>query len=291
MKLLVSLAAVMTVHAQMRVPDSDGPSLRGGRREKNKERASTRAAISQYVRMVVTELKDEPMAVLFAKAIQDKASREGIPEHLLQEIENLNNPKATARELNCRDPSCKIPLGLRGIWNYGCWCNFGDALTTGAGTPVSPHDYACQSMQQCLRCSRRDGIEDGYECDPKTVDYKAQFRFMPSMESLMGDCSSFNPADPCGTHLCTCELQLIADILELVWSGVVYDKSFLHSEGWNHMEMCATAGVNADQQCCGGYPRRTPYNAESKDCCLEEIFSPLSQQCCATGVKDVGEFC
>lgn len=286
MKLLVPLAAVATTA----VLAQDLKAAKG-KWKSNQKAKKAREALEDYVQLVLDDSEGEPMAAHFANALRAKAATEGLPAHVLKQIKNLNSPGV--RELNCKNEECRIPLTLRGIWGYGCWCNFGAALTTGAGTPVSPFDAICQSMQGCLRCARRDGIDGGYDCDPKEHDYHASFRFIPSDTSMAGDCASANPDDTCGTHLCTCELQLINDLLETIWSGVVYSDEFMHNKGFDPEANCPSGGPNADQHCCGKYPWRWPYSGDSKDCCVsvQEIFNPLSQHCCDEGIKDLGELC
>lgn len=286
MKLLIPLAAV----AIPMVLSQDEKAGKGNWKA-NRTAKKQREALEDYVQLILDDSDGEPMAAHFAAALRAKANAEGIPFHVMKMIKNMGN--ASARELNCRDEDCKVPLTLRGIWNYGCWCNFGSQLTTGAGAPVSHFDGLCQSMQSCLRCARRDGIEDGYECDPKSHEYHSSFTFTPSIESLAGDCEDANPDDPCGTHMCTCELQLIADLLESIWSGVTYSNEFLHENGFDMEANCPSGSQNGDQTCCGSYPWRAPFSGSTKDCCtsVEEIFNPLAQQCCDEGVKDLGELC
>lgn len=79
--------------------------------------------------------------------------------------------RSTNLDYNCDDNECDVPLNLRGIWGYGCYCNFGNKLTQGKGAPVNNEDSICKRMQLCLRCAEMDGREGGYYCNARTTTY------------------------------------------------------------------------------------------------------------------------
>merc|ERR1711881_49783 len=163
---------------------------------------------------------------------------------------------------NCEDGQCEIPLSFSGIWGYGCWCNFGYDLTQGSGKPIDGFDGVCKSLQMCLRCARIDANEAGQEsCDPVGVEYNATFSWLPSQEGIMADCSEQNPGSVCAAHVCTCELNIISDILDLLWSQVTFDSGNLHDNGFDVQASCTgglATGNGKLKSCCGYYPTRTP---------------------------------
>merc|ERR1711981_1478769 len=95
------------------------------------------------------------------------------PAHVVEMMAKRidQDPFDENRSAFCEGGVCQAPLGLQGIWGYGCWCNFGAALMTGRATPVNKFDEICRDMQLCLRCAVRDSVIDGYGCDPKTKSY------------------------------------------------------------------------------------------------------------------------
>ena len=131
--------------------------------------------------------------------------------------------------LGCETDECIVPTGLQGIWQYGCWCNFGDRLMEGAHHPINEHDDLCRSMQLCMRCAKMDARNEGRSCDPKTQDFVAAFAF--GDQSLVSACTAYNP-DICARDVCTCQMALISGLVELVWVGYIYDPAPRHiSEG------------------------------------------------------------
>lgn len=302
MKLIIPSVLVGVALAQFD-NDADSPiSLeprgRGGKRNKKTQETSEDDAVEAYVHYVMQNNHGSQMDELFAVAFRQRAKAEGLPSGLKKEIGNLIEHQNRAvgdrldeLDFNCQDEDCRIPTSLDGIWQYGCWCNFQRYLMTGQGPPVSPHDVACKSMNDCLKCAKRDAIEGGYFCDPKTTKYKAELAWATGIESIRVNCKKENPGDLCGAHVCTCELQLIDDILDLVWDSYTYEPEYLHSNGFDPEASCPAAEDIGDIDCCGKYPRRAPFRLGQKECCdsVEKIFNPFKEQCCDTGIYDIGE--
>ena len=200
--------------------------------------------------------------------------------------------------LNCQE-NCDVPMSLAGIWGYGCWCNFGANLMEGSGTPMNGHDIICQKMQLCLRCAKLDTQGEGDSCDPKTKSYNAEFGF--GNQSMDAQCLNQNQNDMCATRVCTCEMKLIADLVDYIFTGQGYDPSYRHeSLGGNFDQNLACPigrsldSAPADPICCGRYPDRVPFSSNSaKDCCLasDQLYSVVHQKCCDSGVVEVGDAC
>lgn len=203
---------------------------------------------------------------------------------------------------NCHDNECDIPVTLKGIWGYGCWCNFGPDLMKGKGTPVNPHDKVCQDMQLCLRCAEMDAEDGSYSCNVKTQQYNSLLALgvqglADNDDSINSSCASLNAGSKCASHVCTCEIQMINDLLELVWSGYTHDITPRHPDNpyggsfdWESECYIDPTGQIV-KECCGKYPFRFPYNSLNKECCERggdyQTYNPLDQVCCASGVKKV----
>lgn len=222
-----------------------------------------------------------------------------------EKVAALDIDEATVRaavDWNCHDDECDIPVTLKGIWGYGCWCNFGGDLMKGKGTPVNPHDKVCQDMQLCLRCAEMDAGADGYTCNVKTVTYNSLLQLgaigmADNDNSINSGCTSINGNDKCAAHTCTCEVQMINDILELVWSGYTHDMAPRHPDNpyggafdWD-TECFTDPQGQIIKECCGRYPFRFPFNSLNKDCCEKggeyATYNPLDSVCCASGVEKV----
>jgi len=201
--------------------------------------------------------------------------------------------------LNCQNGKCKVPISLSGIWGYGCWCNFGNDLLEGSGMPVNKHDKICQDLQFCLRCAKMDAEDDGtYTCDPKTDRFNAGFSF--GKRKLSAECKKKNNKEPCPTHLCMCEMTLIGELIALIWEGYTYDPQYRHAKIGGNFDpekyclIITPIGPTA-KECCGAYPKRAPFSVGTSTACCDsnngELYNDISEHCCPTGVKQIGEFC
>lgn len=243
----------------------------------------------------VPELMYEKLSKFSNFQSQEQREAEGGsgPDTLMQR--NINN-----KDWNCHDAECDIPVTLKGIWGYGCWCNFGNKLLKGRGKPVNKHDKVCMDMQQCLRCAEMDAAEDNYLCNVKNAQYNSLLeQSLPgqneNIHSINSGCSIINENNLCGAHVCTCEMQMINDILALVWDGYTHDPTPRHPDNplggtFDYESECEmTTAVTGEKECCGKYPFRFPYNSAVRECCegdgVYETYSMLDQICCADGVK------
>lgn len=234
------------------------------------------------------------MLVNYAKILRNK-DKNGT-------FRGINNDKKMKIDFNCEDKECDVGLDLRGLWGYGCWCNFGGSLTNGKGTPVSKHDEACKRMQLCLRCAEIDAGDGGYECDVKNVQYNSTLGQSLSGQNLNGNINGFNsgcevqnPSDPCGAHVCTCEMQLVNEILGMVWDEEAYDPIWRRPSNplggdFDFEANCLSEPGVREIDCCGKYPYRYTYNTKARSCCdpVEELFNPVKDECCADGVYSIG---
>lgn len=238
-------------------------------------------------------------AQFLARLIRNTCMPIPMYENFQSELEKLVMNRSLNDDWNCHDAQCDIPLSLKGIWGYGCWCHFGSHLGNGKGQPVNPHDAACRNMQQCLRCAIFDSEAGGYECDIKTTQYNSTLgqalagqNSNPS--SFNSGCAIQNPGDLCGTHVCTCEMQLVNEILDLVWTLYTHDPAPRHPSNpfggtFDYDLNCYIIPTGPTElDCCGKYPFRYPYNKLDKECCdaVEVLYNPLDHICCDDGIHD-----
>lgn len=217
---------------------------------------------------------------------------------LSEAADDPNRSMTGTTQNKCFQGKCQVPITLSGIWDYGCWCNFGENLLDGSGQAVSEYDEICKKLQLCLRCSKIDN-ESLETCDPKTTDYEVDFGWLKSEQAILSDCTKNNPNSYCQQNVCTCEMNLISSLLNLMWSGVVYEDKFKHEKGWDpnlpgRCEKAKNVGqVNKVKACCGYYPNRMPYGGDLE--CCEEVqvrYNPYVSTCCGgLGVYGIGVGC
>lgn len=206
-----------------------------------------------------------------------------------KDISNNNSTSSVQNRVNhahCPNGNCQVNFALQPIWGYGCWCNFDSDLMEGRGRPQNKYDEICRDMQLCLRCARFDGKNEGYECDPITQGYG-----MGGGPDFTSKCSAGNPDNECAAHTCTCEQQLLSELVSLAFQPapvtVTYEAEYLHLNGFDYETNCPPPQQPIyDMSCCGLYPRRFPYGVGNpyKDCCDDDqIYNPLSEECCDDG--------
>lgn len=217
--------------------------------------------------------------------------------------DDLAGFKSTNLDYNCDDEQCDVPLNLRGIWGYGCYCNFGNRLTQGKGSPVNKEDAICKRMQLCLRCAEMDARDGNYFCNARTTTYNSELgQSLPGQNSnqysFNSGCMVQNPTDLCAAHVCTCEMQLINEFLELYWEGNTHDTAPRHPSNpyggdFDYDANCFSNPGQTEIQCCGRYPFRYTFNALDKSCCevTQEIYSDFQGQCCDSGVRPLADVC
>jgi len=239
-------------------------------------------------------------ALLIAGLADKIKESDEIPVGLLDTLEKANPQVGSLRSINrnyCENGVCKVPVSLRGLWGYGCWCNFGEGLLKGSGLPVNKFDEICKSLTLCTRCAARDNVATG--CDPANVTYVTPGKIIPGERAIQLKCDELNPENMCGQNTCCCEMNLLAELLKLLWSQTKYDDTFLHENGWDHEDNCGgnngkpvngNPGSGNTVVCCGAYPNRQPYKMESGQGCCDnnQIFNPLMNECCDAKVRDIG---
>lgn len=249
---------------------------------------------------------------LLIKGLVDKIKEHPeniLPAGLLDTLEKANPQVGSLRTINrnyCENGVCEVPISLHALWGYGCWCNFGEDLLKGSGPPVNKFDELCKSLTLCTRCVAKDNVETG--CDPSNVTYVTPVNIIADEKAIQVKCAELNPDNACGQNTCCCEMDLLAELLNLLWSQEKYEDTFLHENGWSREENCVGINnggignpVNENEPgngtgnrnsvvCCGAYPNRQPYRMESGQSCCDnrQIYNPLMNDCCDDQVRDIG---
>lgn len=231
------------------------------------------------------------LSILLARGMRSLYETEGIPDQAATLMDRNLGVQANSSEYCDPDKGCNSPVSLEGIWGYGCWCNFGEHLLTGGASPVNQFDEICKNLQLCLRCAKMDGENDGYECDPKTVDYNSVSEWFQAGEGIFSECETLNTGDHCATHCCTCEVDMVNSLLKTIWDIQAYDPQYKHELGFSREENCPTNPQHTLSACCGYYPTRFPYSNEVRQCCRadQSLYNPLNKDCCeGAGVSPIG---
>lgn len=108
----------------------------------------------------------------------------------------------------------------------------------GSGHPLDEYDSVCRDYQHCLRCAKidSDAVEPN-SCDPTDKEYKATFGSM-GQQDLTGHCKSINADDDCGTHMCTCTIDLIDRFIQLLWREIQMQPVYKHENGFDAVSTC-----------------------------------------------------
>merc|ERR1712080_455586 len=155
------------------------------------------------------------------------------------------------------DIECGGLFDLSPIWNYGCWCHFGNSAGKGRSSPVDPVDELCKSLQHCYRCAALDAREEGDICVPWQTDYTLDVEH--KNKGIYKQCQRSNNDDDCEFHTCCCEMDFLSKLFDLffqsAWTGQQpYNKWNKHSKGFDYENRCPASGGSVTRECCGQYP-------------------------------------
>merc|ERR1719213_1436844 len=100
-------------------------------------------------------------------------------------------------------------------------------------------------MQLCLRCAQVDGMDNGYECDPKSHQYEVDISAVltaPDPDAMIAEtCTLENPNDTCVQNLCMCDMEMIKSVIDLLWDEIPSEKeTYLHENGFDVTENCVS---------------------------------------------------
>lgn len=230
-----------------------------------------------------------PLEIAFLDGLAARSRAEGtLPQFLFDAIMSFleGDHDAQARGLDCSDNSCAVPISLQGLWGYGCWCNFDQKFNPfyGSQLTVNPFDSVCKRMHQCLRCVAEDSH---YGCDVKGTNEHQLASALSSNDdtSMMATCELANQNSTCSAQACTCEVNLIAELIDLIWQETPYQPEYLHRNGFDKKNcMAENQSLDLTQyQCCGEYPTRYPFT-RPQSCCREgteeKAYNLIFESCC-----------
>jgi len=243
-------------------------------------------------------------AVMFAKALEAKIQAYqtaglDIPAHVTQTVLASVAGGGIARASPfCPTPGgCTATISLEQIWSYGCWCLL-ETPDEGHGLTMDSYDEACRDMVKCNQCAT---IDAGAGCDPATTGFQVNVEWDTAAMGFSMDCSSANEDandNFCAEHLCSCEMNFFANVLDLLWAGAERTDAFERAQGFD-ADQCiideADAELNAanldsnnnDQECCGSYPNRRALSS-GVECCIVNgdgglPYNSLVEKCCPDG--------
>jgi len=141
-------------------------------------------------------------------------------EQIQRKVNHPATDRTTDNQLysnSCPEGGCKVLYDIKAITNYGCWCNFGSAFTTGWGKPVDKYDEVCRDLMLCMRCVRYDSNEDGYDCNVVHDKFSVQ-----NGPNFVKKCGIANPGDPCGANMCCCWTDFLKELIDMIWDKPKY---------------------------------------------------------------------
>jgi len=282
---------------------------------------SPEALVKMYTHQA--QAGDNPLEAKFAQALEAKVSAYAakgmeIPQHITDTVlATLAGGSTDRASAFCPQPNgCTATISLKDIWSYGCWCMLSDP-TAGAGNALDEYDKACRQMAHCNRCAEADG---GPTCKAETTGFQVAVDWDSDNFGLNMDCSAAN-TDLCAEHLCACEINFLARILDLLWDGEQRSDAFQRTADFDYT-ICfvdqnagttaapttadattsaattaapdtTTSGTTEEPQyiCCGLYPDRQVLGLTAS-CCesgsggvagVSNAYSTLTQECCSDG--------
>ena len=139
-------------------------------------------------------------------------------------------------------------VNFKDIDEYGCWCKLAQA-GKGFGTAVDGIDSACKVFQHCRRCINIEANDDS--CDPVSQNYGIGAYF--SSINILGQCIDGNPGNVCAQHTCSCEVQFVTQLMDILFSyGNGYTADFNHKSGFDVDESCQIwVTGEKNWECCG----------------------------------------
>jgi len=168
---------------------------------------------------------------------------------------------------------------------YGCHCavNGPTDLMAGSGQPLDEIDSACKRHKECIQCALAD-------FDQATCPWWKPYKMTAMVDDQTGEKHLVCNDKPgyCKRSLCECDVQFAKDLYE---QRKNYNRNNHHRYGdIDTEEACKTnyrgngnsnggngGGYNEkgsnEQQCCGSYPKRFPYNTGKAMCCEGKVSS------------------
>lgn len=218
-----------------------------------------------------------------------------------QEIDKLQEQKSNALST--------IPYLLEKIWDYGCWCYFGEHRYMAQGLPQNRMDKACKALNLCYECTQLDYKKEGNtmrSCEAGSVTYNRPTASINGELTQDIQCEKANEGNNCKINTCKCETQFISTIIDFFFDvDYNFEPQYQQKEGFDYDGKCvkiAPPGLNRNlldedkideingigngysnfdynynrrpankyRTCCGEFPHRIPYNTKTQQCCYRE---------------------
>lgn len=243
--------------------------------------------------------KTDDMKLTLFQAMAERMDDDGILDQ-----EDLNIMQRSSLGMQEQNPAfSNIGYFLDSIWNYGCWCYFGENMRHGRGTPVNEVDKTCRALNYCYQCVRldeRENNENPKTCAPGEVAYNRPVSLNKEAHEMQIACAKENQGDSCKINTCQCETQFISRIISFFFENHRFEPQYKHDKGlFNPNDSCGPLPPNwrnidgeedkdhpndygngnahwngygqknpqGTRQCCGQYPDRKPYNTAIQGCC------------------------
>lgn len=193
---------------------------------------------------------------------------------------------------------------LTNIFNYGCWCYFGDYSPV-RGTAMDSVDGYCKQWYENKDCV----VIDDATCDPD-IDYEdvlgdLSFPFNPAHDYI-AMCDAANAADACASLNCAIDATFLRDIFnhmafnqlnQTLSQAMGFETAICHNAQaaaatttGNPLTTSAASGSTAvpttsafpNMMCCGDYPARFPYRPRNGErrCCGTVTYQFSTLECC-----------
>ena len=250
-----------------------------------------------YIKVILASiLAKNTLSQHFSHPAENKPTLDKWLEELLNNpVPALRNGLSSLPSNFCSQSNCLVPVSFSGIWDYGCWCNFGEKLTTGQGPAVNQMDALCKSMQLCLRCAKSDAIAMGEtSCEPKKQDFKSDYSQLFFGVTAAAACEQ--NLDHCSKNTCMCQTNMISQMMKLIFSGYQHENKYYEDQFSDKENFCVNTGnqANINTSCCGYYPNRKTFSENGvRKCCEsdQKFYNDFYEQCCDGGVFGLSEVC
>jgi len=211
------------------------------------------------------------LALLTAKALAQNETSDEIEERKFSHIVKMAYSQITTTH--------QLKTISKMIQNYGCHCFPGlSRAAGGSGPAMDDYDRLCKKLYRCHKCIEfdHDGLIDVNE---------GKYRWSQNVDGSI-NCNA-NP-DQHKKDLCLCDADYAMELAS-VWDDSTFNYALWNNKknklyNFDAQNTCVAAAYNGDMQCCGDYPNRYPYNADTRNCCLStKTYDPNFEDCCNDG--------
>lgn len=182
-------------------------------------------------------------------------------------------------------------MSAANFMEYGCHCSVN---AVGHGIQQDNIDSLCSANAGCRKCAMAD-----FNCDENS-SYLVSGSVQGDVDGL--GCTINRPGT-CARALCECDLEMLK---KFVLEKSSFDENLQGINGFDKTNSCSAASISSrsfgssfqsnnnyssdadNLQCCGSYPHRFPYNANSRSCCNGATFHTERYECCDLFITPIG---